>query len=348
MQLLVALSLRTPLGQIMLSIFVSTLLVPLSDVAYIASRVISGHKTARQALAGLAASVVTAILIMLFGATVAAYQLLSSGSSLDLSDESLVIINCVLYPILVCASKRALLGLLRARVSRDRLDYVGVVTIVLQIAATAPQAYTTFGFDGVSFLASLVVGQLLELGLALLNARSAGALEAVRGTLERTVSSRSFKSSLASFGSAKVLPHIASTKGSHSTFPAIKISAEPQTTSASTVARPARQTSTAVLIAIQVAHAAPGELIGILCAAAVVAIVQGLSTEFWAKAAAMLVAELITDDLSVLIYHRYRIWVRRVRVQVPRLSVLSVVFGAVASSLLALLGLLWVCQLGSV
>jgi hypothetical protein len=62
----------------------------------------------------------------------------------------------------------------------------------------------------------------------------------------------------------------------------------------------------------------------------------------------MLVAELITDDLSVLIYHRYRIWVRRVRVQLPRLSVLGVVFGAVGSSLLVLEGVLWVCQLGPV
>ncbi len=223
------------------------------------------------------------------------------------------------------------------------------MTMLLQIIATAPQAYTTIGFDGVSFLASLVVGQLLELGLALLNARSAGAQEAVRGTLERTVFSRSFKSSLASFGSAKVLSHIAS-KGSHLTFPAIKISAEPQTTSASTVARPARlsETSTAVLIAIQVAHAAPGELIGIISAAAVVAIVQGLSTEFWGKVAAMFVTELITDDFSVLIYHGNRIWVRRVRVQLPTLSVLSVVFAAVASSLLVLEGVLLVCQLGPV
>ena len=79
-----------------------------------------------------------------------------------------------------------------------------------------------------------------------------------------------------------------------------------------------------------------------------VAIVQGLSTEFWGKVAAMLVAELITDDFSVLIYHRYRIWVRRVRVHLPTLSVLSVVFAAVASSLLVLEGVLWVCQLRSV
>ncbi len=55
----------------------------------------------------------------------------------------------------------------------------------------------------------------------------------------------------------------------------------------------------------------------------------------------MLVAELITDDFSVLIYHRYRIWLRRVRVQLPTLSVLSVVFAAVASSLLVLEGVLW-------
>ena len=82
--------------------------------------------------------------------------------------------------------------------------------------------------------------------------------------------------------------------------------------------------------------------------AAVVAIVQGLSTEFWGKVAAMLVAELITDDFSVLIYHGNRIWVRRVRVQLPTLSVLSVVFAAVASSLIVLLGVLWVCQLGPV
>jgi hypothetical protein len=80
----------------------------------------------------------------------------------------------------------------------------------------------------------------------------------------------------------------------------------------------------------------------------VVAIVQGLSTEFWGKVAAMLVAELITDDFKVLIYHRYRIWARRVRVHLPTLSVLSVVFAAVASSLVVLWGVLWVCQLGPV
>jgi hypothetical protein len=108
MPLFVALSPRTPLGQIMLSICAGAMVAQfLADVAYIGSRVISGHKTARRALAGLAANIVTAIFLMLFGATVAAYQLVSSGSSLDLSDESLVIINCVLYPI-SCALRSGL------------------------------------------------------------------------------------------------------------------------------------------------------------------------------------------------------------------------------------------------
>ncbi len=103
----------------------------------------------------------------------------------------------------------------------------------------------------------------------------------MHGTFKRSLASRSFKSPLASFGSAKVLPHASNV--SRSAFPAIKTSTEPQTTSASTDARLVKETSTGVFIAIQVAYAAPGELIGILSAAAVVAIVQGLSTEFWPK-----------------------------------------------------------------
>ncbi len=54
-------------------------------------------------------------------------------------------------------------------------------------------------------------------------------------------------SPLTSFGSAKELTHIYS-NASHFALPAIKTSAEPQTTSASTVARPAKETSNAVLI----------------------------------------------------------------------------------------------------
>jgi hypothetical protein len=103
-----------------------------------------------------------------------------------------------------------------------------------------------------------------------------------------------------------------------------------------------------VFLAIQVAYAAPGELIGILSAAAVVAIVQGLSTELGGKVAAMLVTELITDEHTVMILYRYRIWVRRVRVQLPRISVISFVFGAAGSSLVVLFGEYLVCQLGLV
>ena len=107
-----------------------------------------------------------------------------------------------------------------------------------------------------------------------------------------------------------------------------------------------QKTSTSVLLAIQAAYAAPGELIGIFSAAVVFAIGKGLNGAVLGNVFAMLITELVTDELSVLIFHRYWIWVRRVRVQLPRLAVVGVVFGAVGSSLIVLAGALIVCQLG--
>jgi hypothetical protein len=186
----------------------------------------------------------------------------------------------------------------------------------------------SLGFDGADFCASLVVGQLLELGLTVLTARSAGAVDAVRDSLQRSLSSRSFGSlRLASVGSSRGLLTMAS----------------PEARAASPGAQ---TTSTSVLFAIQAAYAAPGELIGILSGAVVFAAGKGLTGALLGKVFAMLITEVVTDELSVLIFHRYRIWVRRVRVQVPRLAVIGVVFGAVTSSLVVLTGVLLVCQLG--
>ena len=108
----------------------------------------------------------------------------------------------------------------------------------------------------------------------------------------------------------------------------------------------AQATSTSVLLAIQAAYEGPGELIGIFSAAVVFAIGNGFNGAVLGKVFAMLITELVTDELSVLVFHRYRIWVRRVRVHLPRLAVVGVVFGAVASSLVVLTGALMVCQLG--
>ena len=313
-------------GQLVLAICTSTFPPFLADLTYIASRVVTGSKTVRQALGGLAASALTAIALALLGYTVALYQLISSGAALGLSTPSLLAVNCALYPIVVYASKVGLMWILRARVSRDRLDYVGLITLDLQIIAKSPQALITFGFDGFDFLASLVVGQLLELGLTVLTARSAGAAEALRGSLQRSLSSRSFGSlRLASVGSSKRTLTLAS-PGAHTASPGVQ------------------ETSTSVLVAIQAAYAAPGELIGILSGAVVFAIVKGLTGAVLVKVIAMLITELVTDELSILIFHRYRIWVRRVRVQLPRLAVVGVVFNAVASSLIVLNGALIDCQ----
>ena len=314
-------------GQLVLAISTTTFPPFLADLTYIASRVVTGSKTVRQALFGLTVSALSAFAVALLGYTVALYQLISSGAALDLSTPSLLAVNCALYPIFLYASKVGFLWIMRARVSRDRLDYVGLITLYLQIIATAPQAFVSLRFDGVDFLASLLVSQLLELGLTVLTARSAGAVDAVRDSLQRSLSSRSFGSlRLASVGSSRGLLTMASPEA-HTASPG------------------ARTTSTSVLFAIQAAYAAPGELIGILSAALVVVGKGGFNSEFLGKLFAMLIMELVTDELSVLIFHRYRIWVRRVRVHLPRLALVGVVFGAVTSSLVVLTGVLLVCQL---
>jgi hypothetical protein len=319
---------QTAVGQILLSFCTATLTPFLGDLIYIASRVVTGYKTSRQALGGLAASALAALTGALLGVTLALYQLISSGAALGLSTPSLVAVNGVLYPIFVCVLKRGVLWIMRARVARDRLDYVGLITLDLKIMTTAPQAYMSFGFDGVDFLAALVVGQLLELGLTVLNARSAGAVDAVRDSLLRSILPRSFGTlRLASVGSTRGLLPMAS-PGAQSASPGVNA------------------TSTSVFLAIQAAYAAPGELIGTLSAAVVFAIGKGFNGAVLGKVFAMLIMELVTDELSVLIFHRYRIWVRRVRVRLPRLAVVGVVFGAVSSSLFVLFGALLVCQVG--
>ncbi len=116
-----------------------------------------------------------------------------------------------------------------------RLDYIGQIVLVLQLTATAPQAYVAFGLEGAGFTSQLATSALLELALCLLSARTAK----VRDKLGQSLTRHSV--GLAPRSIAHQL---------------------------SRAENPDLLTPRCVVIAIYAAYASPGEMIGILSGAA--------------------------------------------------------------------------------
>ncbi len=59
----------------------------------------------------------------------------------------------------------------------------------------------------------------------------------------------------------------------------------------------------------------------------------------------MLLCELVTDEVSIVIYSYHQIWLRRVRVQLPRRVYLAVGVAAVCSLQIVLTGVYLLCDL---
>jgi hypothetical protein len=176
---------QTRAGRLVVSIGGTALACFIPDLAYIAWRVMTGKKTLGAALVGLVVSVATSTIITALGWTLAIYPLISKGVGLELGATVLVAINAAFYPGLVCVWKIIVVGILRARVARDRLDYIGQIVLVLQLTATAPQAYVAFGLEGASFVIQLATSALIELGLCVLSARTAAVRDKLSQSLTR-------------------------------------------------------------------------------------------------------------------------------------------------------------------
>jgi hypothetical protein len=197
------------------------------------------------------------------------------------------------------------------------------------------QLQISFSFSGAGFAISVFVSALTELGLTLLSARSIGALDAAR---EKVVSSFA-SSKLLRTGSSR-LAVVSSTSAS--------MKDPPRTASAGSLSSSSRPVqppaSPAVLLAVQAAYAADGELLGIFSAAGVIAVSEGISTDYVLKLTALLVAELLTDEISVVILASYKVWVRRVRVVLEPLAVAGVMIAIQCSAQVTFIGIYFACE----
>jgi hypothetical protein len=315
---------QTRAGRVVLSIGGTALACFIPDLAYIVWRVMAGQKSLGAALVGLVVSVATSTVITALGWTLATYPIISKGVGLELGATVIVAINAAVYPGLVCVWKMLVVGILRARVTRERLDYIGQIVLVLQLVATAPQAYVAFGFEGAGFVSQLATSALIELGLCVLTARTA----TVRDKLSQSIAQYGLANMVASmqydlhrFGRSSVVNDFR---------PFIEQS---------------RKTPRRTVIAIYAAYASPGELIGILSGAATFTIELGFSVSLLAKVCAMLLCELVTDELVIVIYSYHRIWLRRVRVELPRRVYLAIGVAAVCSVQIVLVGVYLLCDL---
>ncbi len=309
---------QTRPSRLVVSIGGTALACFIPDLAYIVWRVMTGNKTLGAALVGIVICVATSTIITALGWTLAIYPLISKGLGLELGATVLVAINAAIYPGLVGLMKMIVVGILRARVARERLDYIGQIVLVLQLTATAPQAYVAFGLEGAGFTSQLATSALIELGLCLLSARTA----AVRDKLGQSWTRHSV-------GLTNVMASI------HRSSTSSQISLNEHNTA----------TPRCVVIAIYAAYASPGEMIGILSGAALFAIELGASLNLLAKLGAMLLCELLTDEVVIALYSYHQIWVRRVRVQLPRRVYLAVALAAVCSVQIVLTGVYLVCDL---
>ena len=310
---------QTRAGRLFVSIGGTALACFIPDLAYIVWRVVTGKKTLGAALVGLVVSVTTSTIITALGWTLATYPLISKGVGLELGATVLVAINAALYPGLVCVWKMLVVGILRARVVRERLDYIGQIVLVLQLVATAPQAYVAFGFEGAGFVVQLATSAMIELGLIVLTARTAAVRDKLRHSIIRT--SVGLANSVATF------------------------QYDSRHLGRSIVSGDTEKTPRRIILAIYAAYAAPGELLGILGGAAIVTIELGFSVSLLAQVFAMLLCELVTDELGVVVYSYHQIWVRRVRVQLPRRVYLAVVVAVVCSLQIVRTGVFLLCDL---
>ena len=247
-----------------------------------------------------------------------------------------------MYPIFFLVIRRVTVRLLRGRVSRERLDYTGLIRWLLQPVISAPQFYVLLDLHGQALVVGVVLNALTELGSAAVLARTVGALAVHEPNTRRRSSSVHAKKAI-----AKLLAGDAgrgyTTKQGVAPQPAPSAAAErpPQHepgAGAALAGEQERVASATSVLAVEEAYSTAGELLGLLTAVICALLERGSSSLFWSKVACVLASEILTDELKIALFNRYRIFCARVRLKIHTLSLVALIGSVVSSALIVLAG----------